>query len=147
MANTYSKAKGRGIGRYIAIPHCVLTSERGMGLTGPELKLLAHLLLQYNGGNNGGMSPTFSLMKNFGWTSTGALYKARQGLEHKGFIVITKVGRKIRGDCTLVAVTWLGIDASEKWEYGSHISKSRSPLNYYKFPIEDWKIQPSSKPP
>jgi len=147
MAKSYPKSKARSQGRFISIPHHVLKSERGQNLTGPELRLLVHLMLQYNGRNNGNLSPTFSLMKELGWTSTGTLYKALQGLEHKGFVVVTKPGKKIRGDCTLVAVTWNGIDDSIKWEYGDQIKVSPVPLNYFKKPKEEWGIQPVSKPP
>ncbi len=151
MAISYQKAKKRSGGQFISIPHHVLKSEKGKSLTGPEFRLLAHLLLQYNGRNNGrnngNLSPTFSLMKNFGWTSTGTLYKARQGLEHKGFIVVTKQGKKIKGDCTLVAITWNGIDDSLKWVYEDYVKVSPVPLNYFQLPRDNWSIQPASKPP
>lgn len=149
MAKSYPKKKGRdrGQGRFISIPHHVLKSDAGKSLTGPEMRLLAHLLLQYNGKNNGNLSPTFSLMKEMGWSSKGTLFKARQGLEHKGFIVMTKQGKKIRGDCTLVAVTWHGVDDPINWEYEECIKVSPVPLNYFQLSKDKWKIQPSVKPP
>lgn len=140
-----AKPKKRSIGRFVALPFNVLKSERGISLTPIELKLLVDLGLQYNGKNNGMLSPTFSLMKNCGWSSTGTLYKARQGLEHKGFIVTTKIGKKIKGDCTLVAFTWNGIDESDKWPYRDEVKASPVPLNYFQKPESEWNIQPVIK--
>ncbi len=119
----------------------------GKSLSGLEMLLLIHLLLQFNGRNNGNLTPAYSLMKECGWTSTGSLYKARQGLEHKGFIVVTKQGRKIKGDCTLVAITWNGIDDPIKWLYDEKVNVSPVPLNYFLKAKEDWSIQPVSKHP
>lgn len=149
MAKTkgYQKSKGRGQGRFISIPHSVLDSEQGKNLKGNEMLLLTHLLKQYNGSNNGNLSTTFSLLKNNGWSSTGTLYKARQGLEHKGFIVVTRQGKKLRGACTLVAITWIGIDDCIKWNYDDGVKVSPAPLNYFKIPKENWGVQPTTKPP
>jgi len=149
MASSYRKSKGRKAkpARYVSIPIHVLESDAGLSLTGIEMRLLVHLLLQYNGKNNGNMSPTYTLLKEMGWLSKGTLYKARQGLEHKGFIVVTKQGRKIRGDCTLIAITWAAIDDCRRWEYEDEIKVSNTPLNYFQYPKEKWGIQPSSKSP
>ncbi len=119
----------------------------GRTITAIEMKLLMHLGLQYNGNNNGMLSPTYSLMKEYGWSSTGTLYKARQGLEHKGFIVTTKIGKKIKGDCTLVAFTWNGIDESNKWPYRNGVKASPIPLNYFLKPNNEWTIQPAIAQP
>jgi hypothetical protein len=142
-----AKINKRASGRFIAFPFSVLKSEMGRSLTAIELKLLLHLMLQYNGNNNGNLSPTFMLMKEYGWSSTGTLYKARQGLEHKGFIVVTRQGHKRKGDCTLVAITWNGIDDAKKKPYDDHIKVSPVPLNYFTVPKDTWAIQPSTKPP
>jgi len=149
MASSYGKSKGRRSksAPFIGIPHHVLKSDAGKSLTAIEMRLLVHLLLQYNGRNNGNLSPTFSIMKEMGWSSSGTLFKAKQGLEHKGFIVMTKQGSKVRGDCTLVAVTWNGIDDPIKWEYEDDIKVSPVPLNYFQLSKDKWKIQPSVKPP
>ncbi len=147
MAKSYTQKKGRGATpRFAGIPHHVLKSDRGKSLTGLEMRLLVHLLLQSNGSNNGNLSPTYSLMKMLGWKSTGSLDRAKRGLEHKGFIIVTRQGHKIRGDCTLVAITWHGIDDALRREYDDHIKVSPVPLNYFKLPKEQWKIQPSTKP-
>jgi len=134
-------------GRFVGIPHSVLKSDMGRALKAIEMKLLIQLLLQYNGNNNGMLSTTFSLMKDYGWSSTGTLHKARQGLEHKGFIVVTRQGTKIRGNCTLVAITWNGIDDPIKKSYEDYVKVSPIPLNYFLKPKDTWGIQPSTKPP
>ena len=142
-----AKPKRRAKVRYVGIPFHVLESERGKTLTAIETKLLLDLGLQYNGNNNGRLSPTYSLMKDRGWSSTGTLYKARQGLEHKGFIITTKIGKKIKGDCTLVAFTWNGIDESNKWPYREGVKASPVPLNYFKKPKSEWGVQPAVAQP
>jgi len=142
-----AKPKKRAKVRFVGIPFHVLESERGKALTAIETKLLLDLGLQYNGKNNGRLSPTFSLMKERGWSSTGTLYKARQGLEHKGFIVTTKIGKKIKGDCTLVAFTWNGIHESDKWPYREGVKASSVPLNYFKKPKSEWGVQPAVAQP
>jgi hypothetical protein len=143
MAKPMKRAKGR----FVGIPFSVLNSERGKSLTAIESKLLLDLGLQYNGNNNGRLSPTYSLMKERNWSSTGTLYKARQGLEHKGFIVTTKIGKKIKGDCTLVAFTWNGIDESDKWPYREGVKASPVPLNYFQKEKSEWTIEPAIAPP
>jgi hypothetical protein len=85
-------------------------------------------------------------MKELGWSSTGTLYKARQGLEHKGFIVTTKIGKKIKGGCTLVACTLNGIDTYGKWPYREGVKSSAVPLNYFQKPKSEWEIQPTTAP-
>lgn len=142
-----AKPKKRAKTRFVGIPFHVLKSERGKTLTAIEMKLLIHLGLQYNGNNNGMLSPTYTLLKEYGWSSTGTLYKARQGLEHKGFIVTTKIGKKIKGDCTLVAFTWNGIDESDKWPYRDEVKPSPVPLNYFQKPKCEWDIEPAIAPP
>ena len=142
-----AKPKKHSQGRFVGLPFNVLNSEMGRTITAIEMRLLVHLGLQYNGNNNGMLSPTFALMKEYGWSSTGTLYKARQGLEHKGFIVTTKIGKKIKGDCTLVAITWNGIDASDKWPYRDGVKASPVPLNYFQKPKSEWKIQPAVAQP
>ncbi len=149
MASSYGKSKGRKAkpARYISIPSHALESDAGKSITGIEMRLLVHLLLQYNGRNNGNLSPTYSLMKDYDWSSTGTLHKARQGLEHKGFIVVTRQGTKVRGNCTLVAITWNGIDDPIKKSYEDYVKVSPIPLNYFLKPKDTWGIQPSTKPP
>ncbi|MEY8238833.1 MAG: hypothetical protein RPT25_00650 [Cycloclasticus sp.] len=142
-----AKPKQRSKERYVGIPFNVLKSEMGRTITAIEMKLIIHLGLQYNGNNNGMMSPTFSLMKEYGWSSTSTLYKARKGLEHKGFIITTKIGKKVKGDCTLVAFTWRGIDESDKWPYREGVKASPVPLNYFKKPKSEWGVQPAVAQP
>jgi len=142
-----AKPKKRSKERYVGIPFNVLKSEMGRTITAIEMKLIIHLGLQYNGNNNGMMSPTFSLMKEYGWSSTSTLYKARKGLEHKGFIVTTKIGKKIKGDCTLVGFTWRGIDESDKWPYREGVKASPVPLNYFKKLKSEWGVQPAVAQP
>ncbi len=142
-----AKPKKHSQGRFVGLPFNVLNSEMGRTITAIEMRLLIHLGLQYTGKNNGRLSPAYALMKDYGWSSTGTLYKARKGLEHKGFIVTTKIGKKIKGDCTLVGFTWRGIDESDKWPYREGVKASPVPLNYFKKPKSEWGVQPAVAQP
>jgi len=127
MNNHRRKKKGR----FIGIPYSIVTSNEFLTLRSPEVKLLVDLLVQYNGSNNGSLSPCHALLKNRGWASS-SLYRAYTSLLSKGFLVITRQGMKIRGMATMVAITWNGIDESKGFAYDSHISPSPVPLNSWR---------------
>lgn len=111
----------------MSIPHRMLNHPNFVSLTPLELKLLIDVWSQYNGRNNGSLTASMSLMQKRGWSSTGSLYKALSSLKKKGFFVVTKQGKKIKGDATLLAATWEGIDESRK-DYDPEIKPSHVPL-------------------
>jgi len=115
--------------RFAGIPFSVIRTKQYAALTAHEVKLLIDLLGQYGGGNNGALSPTIALMKERGWSSTN-LWRAKVGLIEKGFVVVTRQGKKVRGCPTLVAVTWNGIDET-KILYDPGIEASAIPLNLW----------------
>lgn len=125
--------KGRSKhGRFVGLPFTVLESVQGKNLSHYEKAFLVDLLTQYTGSNNGMLSPCHSLMKQYGW-STGSLFRTKDSLIKKDFIVVTREGKKLRGFPTLVAVTWLAIDEPRKnIEYDSCIKVSGSPLNTWR---------------
>lgn len=93
---------------------------------------MVDLLTQRNGINNGSLSPTYELMKKRGWEGKrSSLYRAKDGLINKGFIVVTRQGWKQRGRPTLVAITWDGIDECPGIEYDDGVVPSHMPLNYW----------------
>lgn len=116
--------------RFIGIPYHVGNSPEFASLDGNETRLLVHLLLQFNGRNNGKLSPTHSLMRNKGWAKS-SLYRAKNGLLEKGFLKVTRQGWKQRGHPTLVAVTWEGIDECGI-EYDEGIAISAVPLGSWR---------------
>lgn len=130
--------------RFAGIPFHVLKSQQGANLKAPEIKLLMDLLLQYNGNNNGSLSPCYTLMKKRGW-ATSSLYRAFRNLEDKGFLIVTRQGWKVRGRPTLVAITWDGIDEPKGFVYDLGIQPSPIPLAYWCKEKSAWKHQPKEK--
>lgn len=125
------KNNKRSKGRFVGIPFSVLESEQGKSLTPYEVKLLVDLLLQYTGSNNGHLSPCFELMKQRDWAK-GTLYRTKNSLIKKGFIVVTRQGKKQRGSPTLVAITWNGIDKpKDNVIYDDGIKVDASPLRLW----------------
>ena len=131
-------------GGYVKLPYSVVNSDIWSKLSAPGVKLLSDLLTQYNGNNNGMMSPCHTLMKKRGWASS-SLYRANSELQHKGFIVVTRQGMKIRGYPTLIAITWMGIDEPIKNKFDECIKPSNIPLNYWSKSKSCWKHKPTIK--
>jgi hypothetical protein len=147
MPRAKSKTNSSFTGRYIKLPHHVVTSEQWASLSSKAIKLLVDLLSQYNGHNNGMLSPCLSLMKKRGWASS-SLYRAYVELVHAGFIVVTRQGYKIRGYPTLIATTWNGIDEPKKnCNYDPGVMPSHTPLNYWAKHPSEWGIKPTLKKP
>lgn len=130
--------------RFVGIPYNVVNSKEWARMKAPEVKLILDLLLQYQGSNNGNLSPCYSIMKKRGWAKS-SLYRAYSRLVHLGFIMITRQGWKVRGRPTLVAVTWYGIDEPRKCQYDDGIVVHPVPLNYWRKPKLEWKHLPLIK--
>ena len=124
--------------RFVGIPYHVASSERFCSLSAHAVKLLVDLSHQRNGRNNGQLSPCMALMKERGWKSSSTLHKAFIELKDKGFVVVTKAGKKLRGHPTLVAFTWDGIDDCEV-KFDDGIKASGLPLGYWRLPFDKWK--------
>lgn len=109
MVNSRRKAKGRlDSGSFVAIPHAILESNSYAKLSAPAVKLMLDLYGQYKGSNNGDFSMAWSMMSTRGWRSKDTLYRGRNELVDKGFIIQTRLGGKHQ--CSLYAVTWQPID-------------------------------------
>ncbi len=133
-------------GRFAGIPFSVLKTEYYAALKGAEVKLLVDLLMQYNGNNNGNLSPCHTLLKRQGWARS-SLYRAYTALVYSGFLVVTRQGWKQRGKPTLVAITWAGIDEPNNCDYDDGIIPSSTPLAYWRKDKSYWKHTPTLKPP
>ncbi len=128
MAQSRRRAKGRrDSGSFIAMPHAILESETYARLSAPAVKLMLDLYGQYKGSNNGDLAMAWSMMRKRGWRSKDTLYRARDDLVEKGFVIQTRQGGKHQ--CSLYAVTWKPIDdCSGKLD----CSSTRVALGYWK---------------
>ena len=128
MATSRRRAKGRlDSGSFVAMPHAILRSNSYAKLSAPAVKLMLDLYGQYKGSNNGDFAMAWSMMNKCGWRSKDTLYRARDELVEKGFVVQTRQGGKHQ--CSLYAVTWQPIDeCNGKLE----CSPTRTALGYWK---------------
>jgi len=109
MAGSYSKSKGRKEGgSFVAVPHAIFRHQNYASLKPRAVKLFFDLYGQYCGSNNGDLSAAFTIMEKLGWTSKDQLFKAKEELLQKGWIVVTRQGGRNRP--TLFAVTFRIID-------------------------------------
>ena len=122
---------------FAGIDRFVVNSDAFKSLSGNEVKLLLLMTHLYKGNNNGDISITMSIMKDW-FNSNTTLLRARDGLYEKGFIVINAYGgRSAEGKKLphLYALTWLPINDLKpgKWEMRfTHYSSSSKPLHYWK---------------
>lgn len=122
MANEYGKAiserkrprfTGRGKGPpFVQLYFQITDSEEFGALSGNGAKLLLEFARQYRPGRNGDISIPWSMLKHRGWKSQGTVSRAKQELLQGGWIIETRKGGKHL--CSLFAVTWYPIDASDK---------------------------------
>ena len=103
---SYVNSKGRSDkkGGYFMLPDSVMDHENFRRLSGNATKLIAWLGRQYNGGNNGDLSATWSQLKDRGFKSESTLAEARAELLHYGLVEVTRQGGTNKA--TLYALTW-----------------------------------------
>ena len=94
---------------FFPLRYDVLRSPVIQTLSGNAVKLLAYLMAQYNGYNNGDLSATDKGTAEAGaFKSTATLAKAKRELMESGLIAVSRQGGK--NQCTLYALTFLAID-------------------------------------
>jgi hypothetical protein len=127
--SSYSKNKGRRDikGGYFGIPDLVMDHPNYYRLSGNATKLLTWLGRQYNGGNNGDLSATWSQLKDRGFKSESTIAEVRAELVHYGLITVTRRGGVNKP--TLYALTWHPI----------HECKGKLDIRPTKKPPNDWK--------
>lgn len=136
------KVKGRReSGTFTAIPHAVQDSANWRACGGTAIKLLCDLARQYNGGNNGDLCASISVLRPRGWNSPDTLKHALLELRHFGFLKLTRQGGL---NCaSLYAVTWHAIDDCKgKLECASTVVPSgdwKEPRAPYKRPEKNRK--------
>lgn len=118
-----SNAKGRSKkASFVALPKYLINSEKYQSLRGNSIKLLTQIAEQYNGGNNGDLQASFSVLKDKGWKSSGTLDTAKKELISCGFIVKTRQGHFPK-TCSLFALTWALVDKSDKYDSQVYVGK------------------------
>lgn len=99
-------------GGFAGIPRYVIETEAYKSLKYSSQSLLLLISYQYNGKNNGDLSASYSLYKEY-FKSSQTLFNARDELERKGFIAVNSYGGMSYGGHklpTLYALTWLPVD-------------------------------------
>jgi hypothetical protein len=99
-------------GRFISIPFVVLKSESYRNLKPYAAKLLNLMLMQFNGGNNGDLSASWSTMSEYGFKSKGTLNRSIKALLEADLIRKTRESyfQHPNNQCALYCVTWKSID-------------------------------------
>lgn len=96
-------------GSFSALPHRVQESENYRRCSPAAKGLLADLLYQYRGNNNGDLAVCEGVLRRMGWKSKHTIYRARDELEHYGLIMLTRRGGR-NNTPHLYAITWQPID-------------------------------------
>lgn len=78
-------------GRFCAMPHKVLDCPAFISLSGAGTRLLLEVMRLYNGNNNGQIHVTLTALKKRGWNSNDTLSRARQELQDRHFIQMTRL--------------------------------------------------------
>ncbi len=108
VATSYAGAKGRAAhGRYINIPNQCLISENFASLSPYACKLLLDFAAKFTGFNNGDLNMVWPEMEQRGWKSKTTLYKYRDELIARGWLIQTRQGWNNR--CSLYAISFLPI--------------------------------------
>ncbi len=86
-------------------PDCVLNHPDYISLSYSAKALLTDVGAQYNGGNNGDLQCSRSVMASRGWVSNATRERALKELIDAGMLVLTKPGGRGIGP-NLYAMTW-----------------------------------------
>ncbi|MCK9366802.1 MAG: hypothetical protein M0P72_06605 [Metallibacterium scheffleri] len=109
MARKRLKVLGRQeAGTFFRVPTSVLESAAYRTLSMKGKSLLLDLGAQFRGYNNGHLSPSWTLMRQWGWSSKQTLQRALEELLRAGLLEKSRQGGRNR--CSLFAFTWLAID-------------------------------------
>lgn len=81
-------------------------------LSGGAVKLLLELCRQYRGSNNGDLTVAYSVLRERGFSSKGAICRGVKELIEAGMVMETRPGKFTNpgGRCALYAITWKAID-------------------------------------
>lgn len=124
MTNTTIKQE-----HYYRVQRSIYDSYAFRSLNFKAVALFHHMLTKFNGGNNGNISATLSMMKHFGWSSSATLSSAMKELLEHGLIKKTRQGGMgAMKQCSLYAFTHLPVAENArlriKGEQASHDYRS-----------------------
>ena len=105
-----ARSKHTQTASFAGIPRVVMECPDYTNLSGSAIRLLVELACAYKGGNNGDLSPAWTLMKERGFRSKATLTKAIKELVAAEMIMLTRQGQFIRNRAGLYALTWASID-------------------------------------
>jgi hypothetical protein len=103
--------------------------EAFVALSPHAVKLLIDVAAQYRGDNNGDLSLAWKLMKPRGWRSEATLHKVKRELLEAGFLYETRKGQR-PNLCSLFALTWHPLDASDKFDPGAKAGFTRGEYRF-----------------
>jgi hypothetical protein len=122
---------------FAGIPRWAVEEDAFKSLSGNAVKLLVHLAYQYKGKNNGDLTITYSVLKEY-FKSNTTMYRARNELYEKGFIDFNAYGGKSfdgRKMSHLYALTWASVDDFIDLEKNcyrfTHLAIGKDPKVYF----------------
>jgi hypothetical protein len=134
------RSKGRRkekTANFAGIPRWVVDTPAYKSLDGSAIKLLVLLAYQYKGKNNGDLTITHSVLKEY-FKSNTTMYGARDELYKKGFIDFNAYGGKSfdgRKMSSLYALTWASVDDFIKLKKNcyrlTHLAIGKEPTVYF----------------
>ncbi|MFD1259043.1 hypothetical protein [Entomomonas asaccharolytica] len=109
---TKLKNKYKIKGRFGKLPYSLFVSKHYYSLELSSRAILQGILIQYYGINNGNLSASHSMAKQWGIKSKATLVKGLKELIDKRFIIKTRQGLFLNSEvsCNLFAITWEAID-------------------------------------
>ena len=105
-----ARSKHKQKASFAGIPRVVMECPDYTNLSGSAIRLLVELACAYKGGNNGDLSPAWTLMKERGFRSKATLTRAIKELVAAEMIMLTRQGQFIKNRAGLYALTWASID-------------------------------------
>lgn len=108
----YNKKRAWVSGGFAGIPRQIMRHEDYRQLPANAVKLLNVLSYQYMSKNNGDLTASFSVMREWGFKSKETLTNAINALLKANLIIRTREGmfQNPGGRCALFAITWQPID-------------------------------------
>lgn len=139
----YQDGRSRVADTFARLPDEVLRSAAYVALPDFAARVLVAVAAKYRGSNNGDLSLTANEARALGVHPEWKLRAGLWTLEAVGLVVSTRRGMISmgRGVCSLYALGWVQIEASEKYDMPTKVAKP--PLNHWAkwHPPADWKRQ------